>query len=349
MKIFVGEKNMTNNPKIVQSSSPTRIELGSRLPLNTPLSVHMFTSYCCEFKCVYCAHSLQNDKFQEIFGDKKYMSFNLFMKAINGIKKFSEQLKMISFDGWGEPLLNPALPAMLEYAKRAEVAERLELVTNGYSLTNEKADAITNAGLDRIRISIQGLNAGKYKEVSNINIDYNKFLNQIKYLYQHKKQLSIYIKIIDVALDNEKEQVFYDMFGDYCDHIAVEHMVPTAEKVDYSKYKEEYKVGQQGYKAERISACPFPFYMLVVEPDGEVRPCCATRHPIALGNINKEDLYTIWNSEKLFNFWQDNLSKGGRFSNAVCCECTNPDYGVQPGDKIDLYKDVIKERMRGIY
>lgn len=331
--------------QIVQSSSPTRLLLGERLPLQTPLSIHMFTSYVCDFKCIYCPHGLKEREFQEMFGKQKFMSFKTFKHAIDGLQEFPEKLKMISFDGWGEPLLNPEISEMITYAKKRDVADRIELVTNSYSLTHEKADAIIAAGLDRIRISIQGLSAKKYLDVSNVKIDYNKLREQLKYLYVHRKQLSVYIKIIDVALDGESEQLFYDLFGDICDHIAVEHMVPTAEKINYAKYKDDYYKSQQGYDSLKVEVCPYPFYMMIVEPEGDVRTCCATRHPICLGNVNNKTLYDIWNGSQLHAFWRKQLHEYGRYGIAVCMECLNPDYGLQPGDFIDDYRQQILEKV----
>lgn len=330
--------------EIVQSSSMNRIKLGKILPLETPLSVHMFTSYYCDFKCIYCVHSLSEKEFLDIFKQKGFMSIDTFKNAIDGMKKFNQKLKVLSFDGQGEPLLNKNLPEMISYAKKANIAERIELVTNGNSITNEKADAIVAAGLDRIRISIQGMNSEKYKEISNVDIDFEEYKKNIKYLYDNKKQLSIYIKIIDVAIDGE-EQDFYNMFGDRCDNIAVEHMVPTADKVDYSQYKGDYDISQQGYEHKKIITCPYPLYMMIVEPNGDVRSCCATRHPINLGNVNENTLYNIWYGDELREFWKLQLAEDGRFKNLVCKECTNPDYGVQPGDDIDNYAREILSRM----
>ena len=274
------------------------------------------------------------------------MSLDTFKMAIDGLKEFPDKLKMISFDGWGEPMLNPELPEMIAYAKQADVADRLELVTNSYSITHERADAIVNAGLDRVRISIQGLNAEKYRDVSNVNVDYERLREQLKYLYDHKKQLSIYIKIIDVALDGADEQVFYDMFSDRCDDIAIEHMVPTSENIDYSQYQDACEKTQQGYEAKKINVCPYPFYMMIVEPDGTVRTCCATRHPISLGNVKDKSLFEIWNGQQLMEFWKIHLRPAGRYGIKVCSECVNPDFGLQPGDYIDSNRKEILERVQ---
>jgi len=46
----------------------------------------------------------------------------------------------------------------------------------------------------------------------------------------------LYIKIVDTALDGkEDERRYYDIFGDICRTIAIEHVVPIQSGVDYEK------------------------------------------------------------------------------------------------------------------
>lgn len=335
--------------RVVQSSSYKRQNLGEILPIDTPFSVHIFTSYFCDFKCAYCLQSLGDEEFKKIFHYKKFMDMRTFQNAIDGISQFPRNLKVLCFDGQGEPLLNPDLPDMIAYAKKKNIAERIELVTNGNRLSRELSEKLVEAGLDRIRISIQGLNAGKYLEISGVHLDFEKFRDNLKYLYEHRKQLSVYIKIVDAALDGVPESVFYDMFGKMCDDIAVEHVVPTAEKVDYTKIKQNYDIGQQGYKAEKIKACPFPFYMLIIEPQGEVRACCATRHPVYYGNVNEAPVAQLWGNEQMRTFWAQQLSEAGRYGIDVCSKCLNPDFGVQQGDNIDMYTQAILNRLENMH
>ena len=41
---------------------------------------------------------------------------------------------------------------------------------------------------------------------------------------------------MDVALDGaEDEALFYDMFGDICDEMNIEHIIDVADCVDYSE------------------------------------------------------------------------------------------------------------------
>ena len=55
-----------------------RTELYQQLPLNTPFSIHMFTSFYCNFKCNYCLHSLSEQELVEKKFKKQYMDFETY-------------------------------------------------------------------------------------------------------------------------------------------------------------------------------------------------------------------------------------------------------------------------------
>jgi len=42
-----------------------------------------------------------------------------------------------------------------------------------------------------------------------------------------------------------------------------------------------------------IEKCHYPWYFLIVDTDGDVRPCCWAS--ISWGNLNREDFTSIWN------------------------------------------------------
>ena len=72
----------------------------------------------------------------------------------------------VLFTGLGEPLANPKIPDMIRRLAEAHVTDRIEIVTNASLLTHEMTDRLLEAGLTYLRISLQGLSAEKYKEIS---------------------------------------------------------------------------------------------------------------------------------------------------------------------------------------
>ncbi|MHB8172754.1 MAG: SPASM domain-containing protein, partial [Thermincolia bacterium] len=220
-----------------------------------------------------------------------------------------------------------------------KITERTEIVTNAYFLTPEMSEGLIVAGLDVLRISIQGLSADKYKKISKIDIDFRQLVENIRYFYNQRTGCRIYIKILDSSLDEvETKDRFHEIFGDLCDEIAVEHLVPVMSGVDYSQIQYEFKTGMQGYKNEVIQVCPRPFYMMLVNLDGTVRPCCNFSPPDVLGNIENQSIKEMWSGEKMQKFRLMQLYKK-RNSNSVCSGCPTPVYGLHMEDDLDCYAD----------
>ena len=71
--------------------------------------------------------------------------------------------------------MHPNIVEMVCYAKERKVARVVDIVSNGALLTKEMIDGLVAAGLDRIRISLQGLDADMYKDMSDVVIDFEQF------------------------------------------------------------------------------------------------------------------------------------------------------------------------------
>jgi radical SAM protein with 4Fe4S-binding SPASM domain len=328
--------------KLVERNQQRKI-LGEVLPLATPFSVMVQVSNVCNFRCNYCSQSLGTAALKAMLIEKRTMPYEVFVKAADQIKTFPEKVKVMNLTGFGEPLLNKHLPEMIRYTKENQLAERIEIVTNGSFLTPDLSDRLIDAGLDIIRISVQGLSADKYREVSGIDLDFDQYVANIGYFYSHKKAQSMYIKILDSALEQPDDQErFFEIFGDICDIIAVEHLVPVMPGVDYSKLKSTYENGMQGYKNEKIVICPRPFYQILVDVDGTVRPCCNYIPPMILGTIHEASLVEHWNSQIMHDFQLQQVN-GERFNNPVCRDCQTPVYGINAEDNLDAFKEKIHD------
>ncbi len=63
--------------------------------------------------------------------------------------------RVLRLYNFGEPLMDPDLPARIEFAKRSGV-RRVKIFTNGSLLSGERAERLLESGLDEIKISIDG-------------------------------------------------------------------------------------------------------------------------------------------------------------------------------------------------
>lgn len=316
------------------SGGTNRQILKNILPLDTPLAVDIFPIHACNFKCKFCVCSLDNDK-QGFDFDTNVMSMNLFRKCIDEIKGFPKKIKMLRFVGVGEPLLHKDIVQMVKYAKGAEISEKMEIITNGSLLTKEISDGLIESGLSQIRISIEALDEDIYEEITGVKVDFSKLINNIRYLYENKKDMHINVKIINYAIKSaEDEQRFYEIFENICDTMAIECLVEASSKVDYSTMKD--KIGNKtlrGHALDSISICPQPYYLMQICPDGKVFPCCSLENAPVMGNCSNEDIVDIWNG-KIYNDFRLKMLDGASNMNNICASCSAYKYNMFPEDKI---------------
>ena len=324
-----------------QTPGGARSRLADLVPMDTPFSVQVFPVYGCNLACVYCLHSLPIHE-RGFVSEKAVMDEKLFCKCIDDLKMFPRRLKMLRFAGTGEPLLHPGLANMISYARRCDIAESLDVVTNGIALTQEMSMAFVRAGLNRIRFSIQGLDDNAYAFRREKGI-FRRLVENIRYLYHHRGDTRIYVKIIDCALPEEGEERFLEIFGDITDFIAVEHLIPAVNKIDYSRIGDA-TLTQNGAKVAEAEICPQPFYMMQINPDGSVVPCCSMETVCILGNAWKESLPEIWMGERMKSFLRKQL-EGKKSYFPVCAECQQYRYAMFDEDVLDGEAEKILERM----
>lgn len=322
-----------------------RSKLNEVIPLDTPFTMNIVPSTICNFKCKYCVHSLPKEALDEKNFKPSLLDWDMFLKAAGQLLEFERPLKVISLTGNGESLCNKKLPEMVAYLKRLKAAERIEFISNGALLDNGTSIALIDAGLDTIRISIQGMSSEKYFDICGARLDLKELINKIQFLYQNKNNCNVYVKVIDIALEKGQEEEFYRIFGEISDRVFIEKVMPVYNGVDYSGMVKDTKVvDRYGRAHERRYVCPQCFFTLTVWPNGDVYPCDVLSDPGLFGNITEKSLKNIWNGSERKEFLRMQLLKN-RMDNAVCKNCCAPDDVSQPEDELDQYAEQIIKRL----
>lgn len=325
-----------------------RTPLKDVVPLDTPYTLNIETSTLCNIRCQYCAHSTPNHGVWE--GN---MSMDLFHEILRQAKRFPRKFKLVDMFCFGEPLCNPHLAEMIAEVKKAGITESIGFTTNGLLLTPERTDEIITAGVNTIRISLQGLDADKYAEVCGAHIDFGKFREHLRYLYEHRDTCKIRMKIADVSIadvDNGKERL-EELFGDCADSLYVEHILPKYGNVDYkARYGElphDAIGGREGFhQTEWHKVCYRPFIKMRVGSDGTVAAsCCDTPHDIKYGHLPEDDLVDLWNGG-VHRSLLLMLLKGKRFEHPVCKDCILPNDITTEADILDPWAEEILQRMK---
>jgi radical SAM protein with 4Fe4S-binding SPASM domain len=273
------------------------------------------------------------------------MTWEVFLEASSQIQAFNKKLKTLFLYGVGEPMCNKKLPDMIRHLKKLEVAEEIAFITNGSLLNHENSIALVDAGLDTLRISLQGMSKEKYKEICNYKIDFDNLIENIKFFYENKGRTNLYVKIPDISLEEGDEKYFYETFGPISDRMFIEKIVPVFHEISYSKIiKGNATTDIWGNVHGTRMVCPICFYTLTVFPNGDVYPCCMESDPAALGNIKDIPLAEIWNGRRHKSFLKMQAEKK-RMSNHVCKHCTAPDTSAKLEDDLDPQADAILSRL----
>ncbi|MDT3274133.1 radical SAM/SPASM domain-containing protein [Shewanella sp. SP2S2-4] len=332
--------------------SAVKVPIEDRVPLKTPFSVHIDVSSICNYRCSFCFQA-DNRAMKKVDLKRGKMSVEMFKKIVNDLAEFPEKIKKIKIGNHGEPTLHQDLPEMIKYAKEKNVAEIIEVFTNGSKLTPELNRALVDAGLQRINVSIEGLSDERYMQVAGVKQNFNEIVEGVRHLHSIKgPELTIYVKIADQTsaldkgnnttfiLDETERQYFFDTFGGICDEIFIEKIVPQWAETQLDKQNEVAKTGMYNQKIKKYKdICPFTFMYLHFNCDGQTSPCTLDwPRKVVIGNVNEQSVKEIWEGKSLHQL-RVAMLKGRREQINFCNNCSAPMVCVD--EDLDPHKEKV--------
>ncbi len=324
-----------------------RRKLSDIVPLSTPFTLFVTPSQLCNFRCRYCTQSLAAQQKKAVGFRSQLLTEDVFFKIAEQAAEFPEKFKRVLLTGLGEPLMNPKIPQMVAALRDLGVAEHYEIFTNASLLTHEMGERLLDAGLTCLRISIQGVTAGKYKEITGKDIDFRGLVENIGYFFERRKDCAVYIKVIDACVESEVEKgMFFSLFGDVCDHIFIEHLVKAQPSMGDYDGMADNSFTFYGEASEERDVCPYMFYTLQTDALGNVFPCPPLGLPLSfsLGNVSETKLRDLWSGERLRRLRMAHLNRRKEAINP-CCRCSCYMSFTPAEDNLDEASGEIMERI----
>jgi len=338
-----------SGPDISPSYNPRRERLGDILPLASPFNVIIDVSEVCNFKCGYCFRANAAGPAAGYCRQNGLMDWDTFIRAAGLLAEFPEAVKKVSLSNHGEPLCNRRLPDMARALKRSGYRGEVEIHTNASLLDREYALDLAEAGLDRVIVSIQGLDAEQYRQMCGVRVDVEALCEHLQTWRRHQKGGLLYVKSVDEAIPPGQEARFYQKFSGLADRVFIESVVPLWRGRDDRPAGEK----SRGLNKFRRSVpyqecCSLTFYTLVVAPEGTVYPCTWPDISFSLGDIRRNTLKECWEGEKRKAFLRTQLREGRRIL-ADCANCYIPQNTIQSeDDTINGYREAILRRLDGL-
>jgi cyclic pyranopterin phosphate synthase len=130
----------------------------------------------CNFRCTYC---MPKEIFGQAFSYLKREELLTFEEIAQLAQVFvSGGVEKIRLTG-GEPLLRRDVEVLVEKLARIRGLRDLTLTTNGSLLTREKAQALKDAGLSRITISLDSLDDRVFRAMNDVQFPVKNVLDAI--------------------------------------------------------------------------------------------------------------------------------------------------------------------------
>ena len=322
-----------------------RVDLGQVVPLKVPFSVQIDICSACNLKCNFCVHS-DNKAVNDAGVKWGLMSYELFAKIVDDMKASwgNQQIKKLRLFKIGEPLLHPDVCRMIAYAKEANIAEKIEITTNGTLLTEKMSDELIKAGLDILNISINGINEQQYQQTCQYNMKFDEFRKQIAYFFHNRGECKVFLKYSDIGYSESEKKEFYHLFEDICDEIFVETISATLwQDTNIANNVVNAHIGTYGQLLEEKKVCPFLFTTMIINDQGHVHMCCVDwKMKYVLGDLNKESIDSIWRGDKLKEYQMLHL-KGMKNNIELCENCES--LSANTIDNIDSQADEILSRL----
>jgi len=307
---IIGEKFIEYRKKFEAASN---FQLETEFPLYVQIELHQI----CNLKCPMCSigHPDANQKY--VSDDK--MSWDTYRKVILECEKYG--CPAMNPQGINEPLLTPNFEKYVKFAKEHGFIDIL-MNSNATLLTEDRAQALLDSGITRIRFSIDAATKETYEKI-RIGGKYDQVVKNIERFLEMKNEGGYELPVVGVNLckmkKNEHEvDQFLEMWKDKVDLVAIQNFTPPELQADYSEF---YASTEYTYNMEKGFNCEQPWQRIYVSNNGEVCPCCTFfNKELSLGNVKDKSIYEMWNSTEMKSLRQ--MHKEGRYyDNRWCNSC----------------------------
>ena len=271
----------------------------------------------CNLKCIHC---YDGDEHRDNPSDK--LTFDEWKDILNQLKELD--CSKVQFIG-GEPTVHPQFLDLLKYA--VSIGLKVEIYSNLVLFNEELIAFIKNHNIT-IHFSLYGSNSRIHDSVTNIPGSFDKTIYWVKRLLEQN------IKIIPAITIMNKNQDDYENIINLLKSLNVDmrliavdtprstekrnvtHLIPTTKLKNISlRTRPNFSTTKAKFnKAYYVNTCLFGKFS--IQPNGNVSPCEFSRN-ILYGNLRRDSLKEILQSEALDKFWFLDFSK---IDGCNCCE-----------------------------
>ena len=265
---------------------------------NSLIGLNVEATSRCNLSCIFCGmHGRKSSptspfRVPRHLKRKMHMDVRLFQETVTkcrGLEKF----KVLYLHGHGEPLLHPHIVEMVDFARAADIAEQIVLITNGVLVKTSLFRDLVEAGMTGLRVSLDAITPDRYREIKGADFGKRVVANIDACLDLIRRgEISPSVSFtIECMRSNVEESRFNDEKAKIVDYYAekVKNLPHVAIRLrEQFSWIELIDRSTGGGLYGRRVPCEQPFYMLLVHSDGDISMCCAdSAKELVIGNIRQ--------------------------------------------------------------
>jgi len=276
-----------------------------------PRAIQIQTISGCNGNCIFCPN--KKTKIKIPYGIP--MDRDLFHSIIDQCVDMN--VRRISPYLMNEPLMDPELPGHIDYISRKKRRRQYTKInSNGSLLTPEMATGVMDAGLDKLHISIQGIDPENYTHL--MKLDFDTVIKNVEQAVKIKQKNNYATQIRVVMLDTAEIHPHLDATRAFWKERGVEIHVNQMENRGTHN-----KIATGKISANKLSVfrwCDRLFRQAYVLYDGRMVQCCADwEQTKILGDLSRDSLDTVWNGPEYMNYRQKFID--GDLRGSICNGC----------------------------
>lgn len=225
------------------------------------------------------------------------------------IDKIKDHTNTLMFYYMGEPFINKDAYEMIRYAKDQGIPF-IDTCSNGDAVNPQK---IVSCGLDQISFQIGGMTQETHS-IYRVNSNINRVMKNMRETIRLKRETGSTLNVscgfivmkhneheVDLFIETMKEMKVdeYSVVNPCVRDLEQGEKFLTKDKKYWIYDEELYAKGVLAPKIKTNNSCPWLYYSIVIQVNGNVVPCC--HDPLGkhiMGNLIEQDLDEIWNNEK---------------------------------------------------
>jgi molybdenum cofactor biosynthesis enzyme MoaA len=277
-----------------------------------PDHVQIQTITGCNANCIFCP----NGKTRRDIPGGRRMSWDLYRSIVDqcielGIRRYSVYLM-------NEPMLDRELAERVAYVSaRIKKPQYVKVTSHGGLLTERMAKGLLDSGLDKLKISVQSLNADTYWNIMGLPLA--KTLKNIDRFLELKKKGGYKLPRLEIVMvDSIQTHDEIPRIRRYWQDRNIKlYIEPVENRADQHNIRDT-AVGQHRLKS--FSWCRRLMEQIYILYDGRMAQCCADwEQRSIMGDLSAHRLTDIWYGQRYSDYRRRFAAGDVRGMICACC------------------------------